>query len=334
MRTVVILNPVAGKSLLAATQEEHQSIEEEIGAALHIYDIEPEVWYTTLEDPGDRLARKAADEHVDLVIAAGGDGTIHAVGSGLIGGESTLGIIPLGTMNNLAHSLGIPSSVEAACAVLAGGQTRTIDVGQINEQTFLEVAGIGFEASLFPAGEELKKTGLLSNVRGVLLGLVSLLTFKPTRLTISFDEKNMRPFDAIQVTICNAPYYGVHFQVAPHILMDDGMFDVFIFRHMSSLEYLRYAISIIQGRPVFQPKILRCRVKTIRIASSGPLEIQADGMPIGQTPAVVKVMMGALRVRVPSAHVPGLKDDATVEEGLLPSGSGRRQEKALSMHVA
>jgi diacylglycerol kinase (ATP) len=314
MHTVLILNPVAGRSILAETQEEPQSIEDEILAALRKYDIEPEVWYTTLEDPGERLARKAADEHVDLVIAAGGDGTLHAVAGGLIGIESTLGIIPIGTMNNLAHSLSIPLSIEAACAVLAWGETRTIDVGEINGQTFIEVAGVGFEASLFPAGEEIKKTGLLSTVRGAIMGLVSLLTFKPTRLKISFDEKKERPFDAIQVTICNGPYYGAHFQIAPDILMDDGMLDVFIFRRMSSLEYLRHAYSFSQGRRVFQPKILRRRVKALRIASSNPLDIQADGMPCGQTPAAVKVVMGALRVRVPTTPVLGLKDNATFDE--------------------
>jgi YegS/Rv2252/BmrU family lipid kinase len=317
MRAVLILNPVAGQSLLAETQEESRSIEEEICTALSTYHIEPEVWYTSLEDPGERLARKAVDEHVDLVITAGGDGTIHAVASGLIGAESTLGIIPLGTMNNLAHSLGIPVSVEAACAVLSGGETRSIDAGEMNGQTFLEVAGVGFEASLFPAGEELKKTDLLSTVRGAILGLVSLLTFKPSRLNISFDEKKARPFDAIQVTICNAPYYGAHFQIAPDILMDDGMLDVFIFRRMSSLGYLRHAISFSQKRRVFQPKVLRRRVKALRIASSNPMDMQADGIPRGQTPAVVKVVKGALRVRVPTTPVPGLQRETALEEDFL-----------------
>ena len=167
-------------------------------------------------------------------------------------------------------------------------------------------------ARIFPAGEEFKKTSLLSTVQGFILGLVSLLTFKPTRLNISFDEKEMRSYDAIQVTICNAPYYGIHFHVAPDILMDDGMLDVFIFRHFSKLEYLRHAISISHGQRVFQTKILRRRVRALRIVSSTPMDIQADGMPCGQTPGVVKVVRGALRVRVPTNFVPGLKDYAAL----------------------
>jgi len=164
----------------------------------------------------------------------------------------------------------------------------------------------------------------------VILGLVSLVTFKPTRLKISLDEKKMRPYDAIQVTICNAPYYGAHFQVGPDILMDDGMLDVFIFRHMSSLAYLRHAVSISQGRRVFQPKIVRRRVKAIRITSSDPLDIQADGIPRGQTPAIVQVVMGALRVRVPSTHVPGLRDDTVLTEDFMHIESRKRQKNGSS----
>ncbi|TMC24098.1 MAG: hypothetical protein E6J33_01575 [Chloroflexi bacterium] len=160
MRTVLIINPASGVSLLAETHHDSgESTEEMILEELRTYGIEAEVWHTSLEDPGNGLAKKAADEHVDLVIAAGGDGTIDAVASGLVKLEPTLAIIPMGTMNNLAHSLGIPLPLEAACAIIAKGETRAIDVGIINEKTFIEVAGIGLEAALFPAAEELKSPG-------------------------------------------------------------------------------------------------------------------------------------------------------------------------------
>jgi YegS/Rv2252/BmrU family lipid kinase len=259
------------------------------------------------------MAKKAADEHVDIVIAAGGDGTIHAVASGLIKRETTLGIIPMGTMNNLAHSLGIPLPLEAACAIIARGETRAIDVGIINGQTFLEVAGIGIEAVLFPVAEELKSAGLLSVVRGVIDGLRALLAYRPTRLRISFDDKKRRPYQAIQVTICNAPFYGVHFQIAPDILMDDGLLDVVIYKNFSKLEYIRHAISITQGRRVFQPKITHRRVKSLRISTDYPVEIQVDGLPHGHTPAAVTVAPGALRVRVPTTDVPGLQEESHIE---------------------
>ena len=311
MRTILILNPVAGNTPIAETQGTGETNEEAILRGLRAYGIEPDVWYTTLEDTGEGLAKKAADEGAELVIAAGGDGTIHAVAAGLIERESTLGIIPMGTMNNLAHSLGIPLPIKAACAIIAKGDTRAIDVGNINGKVFTEVAGIGLEAALFPAAEEIKSLGFISTVRGVIQGLFTLFSFQPTKLRISFDDKKRRPYEAIQVTTCNAPFYGPHFQVAPDIVMDDGLLDVFIYKQFSKLEYIQHAISISQGRRIFQPKITHRRVKSLRIFTDHPVEVQADGLPHGHTPATVTIIPGALRVRVPTINAPGLREEAT-----------------------
>src|SRR5258708_7810716 len=149
MRTILILNQKSGESPFSEVEGSSESYEEIILAELSVYGIKPEVWYTTPEDPGEGLARKAAEEHAELVIAAGGDGTIHAVANGLIGSTSTIGIIPLGTMNNVAHSLNIPFSIAEACAIIAKGDIRAIDVGKINGHIFLEAAGIGLETAIF-----------------------------------------------------------------------------------------------------------------------------------------------------------------------------------------
>lgn len=315
MRTVLILNPTSGLSALAEPQvHTPESNEEIILRTLRTYGIEPEVWYTTPDDPGEGLAKKAADEHADLIIAAGGDGTIHAVASGLVKRESTLGIIPMGTMNNLARSLGIPSTIEEACAIIGKGETHAVDVGNINGQIFLEVAGTGLEAALFPAAEEIKQSHFLSTIRAAIGGLFTLLTYKPSRLKISFDKTQKRSYHALQVTICNAPYYGAHFAAAPEAVMDDGMLDVVIYRRFSKLEYIKHAISISQGRHDFQPKIRYLRVKSIRISSEHPLEIQADGQPHGYTPAVIEVIPGALRICVSATQAPGLRNKQKTNE--------------------
>src|SRR5438874_2584684 len=313
MRTILILNPASGASTLAIGNETPEQHEEAILAALRSYDIEPEVWYTTPEDAGGGLARQAAKEGADLVVAAGGDGTIHAVATGLIGSTSTLGIIALGTMNNLARSLNIPDTIEGACAILAKGETRTIDVGKINDHVFLEVAGIGLEAALFPAAEDIKRPGMLTNIHGAITGLKTLLSFKPTRLRITIDERQDRPYYALQVTICNAPFYGAHLRVAPDALMDDGLLDVIIYSNFSKFEYLRHAISISQGRRPYQPKLKYLRVQSLRVDADQPLEIQADGELLGNTPAFVTVLPGALRVRVSGKAAPGLKENAQEE---------------------
>ena len=299
MKTILILNPVSGTSMMASNQDAPEDNEATILAALNEYAITPEVWHTTEEDPGQGLAKKAAASGAELVIAAGGDGTIHAVANGLIGTDSTLGIIALGTMNNLARSLKIPEEIKQACQVIAQGDIKQIDVGKINEHVFLEVAGIGLDAALFPAAEEIKNPGLLSTLRGVIEGLFKLYTFRPARMKIAFDDKKSRSYHAIQLTICNSPSYGAHIQVAPEALMDDGLLDVVIYRNFSKFEYIRHAISISQGRRMLQPGITHHRSKALRVTSDQPIELHADGIPHGATPATIKVVPGALRVRIP-----------------------------------
>ena len=302
MRTILILNPIAGSSSMAPQEDKDETVEqheEAILAALRSYDIEPEVWYTTPDDPGSGLAKKAAAEGADVVIAAGGDGTIHAVASGLIGTRSTLAIIAMGTMNNLAHSLSIPDTIEGACAIIAKGETKKIDIGNINDHVFLEVAGIGLEAVLFPAAEEIKRRGWLSTVRGAFDGLTSLFSFKPASIKVSFDGHRSRSYQVLQVTICNSPYYGVHLQIAPGTLMDDGLLDVVIYKNFSKLEFIQHGISITQGKRILEPKITRRKVKTLSITADYPVAIHADGVAHGHTPALISVTPGALSVRVP-----------------------------------
>jgi len=200
MRTVLILNPTSGISTVTERRMSVEDTEKAILQGLQASGIEPEVYYTTPEDTGKGLATRAAAEHIELVIAVGGDGTIHAVANGLVSTQSTLGIIPTRTMNNLAHSLNIPDTVPAACVAIATGETRLIDVGKL------------------------------------------------TRIRITFDNRQRRPYEALQVTMCNAPFYGMNLEVVPHILMDDGLLDVVIYRNFSKLEYIRHALSISQGR--------------------------------------------------------------------------------------
>jgi diacylglycerol kinase (ATP) len=299
MRAVLIMNPASGMSVMAAGAGTAEKHEEVILAALRTHGIEAELRYTTPEDLGERLATQAAAEQADVVIAAGGDGTIHKVAAGLIGSQSALGIIALGTMNNLAHSLHIPETIEEACAAVATGETIAIDAGKINDQCFFEVAGIGLEAALFPSAEEVKKAGVRSTLHGIISGLLISLAYKPAKLRISIDEQGHHPYYALQVTICNSRYYGPQFELVPDALMDDGLLDVVIFKNFSKLEYMRHVISIVLGKRAYQPKALHHRVKSLRINADHPVEIQADGLPHGYTPATVTVLPGALRVRVP-----------------------------------
>jgi diacylglycerol kinase (ATP) len=327
MRTILILNPASGASTMASNHHTLEENQKAIVAALHAAGLEEvETRYTTPEDSGYGLARQAAQEGADLVIAAGGDGTLHAVASGLIGTNSTLGIIAVGTMNNIAHSLDIAEDITEACEIIANGATCYVDVGKINGQLFLEVAGIGLEAALFPAAEEFKSPGLASSLHGAIRGLFTLLKFKPTRFRASFDGHKVRSFKAIQISICNTPYYGAHLRFAPDAVMDDGLLDVLIYKNFSKLDYIRHAISISQGRRALKQRISRRKVKSLAIYADQPVEIHADGEIKGQTPARVEIEPGILRVRVPKHIVasPNIRNQATRRNQHMREAQGQK----------
>ena len=325
MQAALIINPTSGISSVTEKRMSPEETERTILEGLRACNIEPDIYHTTPEETGSGLARHLAEEHVELVIAAGGDGTIHAVANGLAGSDSIMGIVPTGTMNNLAHSLNIPDTIPDACTAIAKGETHTIDLGKVNDHLFLEVAGVGLEAALFPAAEEIKHPGFLSTMQGTMKGLKTLLSFKPTRLSIS-SGSGRRIYTALQVTICNAPFYGAHLQLAPMILMDDGLLDVIIYRDFSKLEYLRHAVSISQGRRPYQPKIQHLQLKELRIDADQPLEIQADGEVIGNTPASISIWPKALRVRVSGKPAPGLDKKGQAGELITPASWSFQKE--------
>lgn len=306
MRAVLIVNPTSGISTIKEKRMSPEETEQALLGGLRAYGIEPQLLHTTREDSGWGMAKRAAHEGAELVIVAGGDGTVHAVANGLVGTPSVMGIIPTGTLNNLARSLDIPDNIPAACLAIATGETRAIDVGMINEHVFLEAAGVGLEARLAPAGEEIKHPGLLSTIHGILSALKTFFGFKAVRMRIAVDGGNPRWYQAFQVTICNAPFYALHLQLAPQILMDDGLLDVVIYQNLSKFEYLRHALSMRRRKPS-RPKIKRLRVRSLLVIPSVPVEIHADGEPRGFTPAEVAVQPAALRIRGPGKDAPGLQ---------------------------
>src|SRR5258708_3575417 len=198
MKTALILNPAAGVSLLAKQNIPEGELETTLLQLLHEQGIEPTVYYTTLEDPGLGIATQLVAEGTERIIVVGGDGTIHSVAHGLIGSECVLGIIPAGTMNNLAYCLGISEELKEACAVLTEGEARRIDVGLINGHTFLEVAGIGLEAELFSAAEEVKSRGILSTIKGGLSGLFTLSSFRSPRMSPTFYAKKAHTYRSLE----------------------------------------------------------------------------------------------------------------------------------------
>jgi YegS/Rv2252/BmrU family lipid kinase len=216
------------------------------------------------------LAKAAAKNEQDLVIVAGGDGTIEAVASELVGSKTALGIIPAGTANNLARSLGIPLELDDACALLGAGSTRKIDVGHVlgekkpETKYFLETAGLGLTAIVIPAGQAVRKGQLFKLPQA----LRKLFDYKPEAVEIVLDDGRSISANSQLVTVSNAPLMGRNFLLAPSAKMDDGLLDIAVFDGMSKTELLSHFVAIGDGKRADDTRIEFYQSRSVKIRSS------------------------------------------------------------------
>jgi YegS/Rv2252/BmrU family lipid kinase len=224
------------------------------------------------------LAKEAVDHGEELVIVAGGDGTIEDVASQLVGSKTTLGIIPTGTMNNLAHALGIPIKVEDAAALLGMGTARQIDVGRVVSKEkaeieyFLEGAGIGLSAIVIPAGQAVEKQrwSLLPHA------VRKLFDSKPESIQVELGDGQVIDAFSQVVTVSNSPLIGKHIMIAPDAKMDDGLLDIAIYEGMGKTDLLRHFTSASKGKRVQDPKVKFYKSKSVRIRSTKALGANSD----------------------------------------------------------
>ncbi len=251
----------------------------EIMAALQAVGIQPQLELTTLEIDAHQLARKAVERGDTLVIAAGGDGTIEEVATSLLHSNTALGIMPLGTMNNVARSLGIPLDVPNAALLLAIGATRHIDIGHVItpdntlDGYFLETAGSGLSALAAPMGEDAEK----GRWTDVLSKLGEFFAFSAMGVTIHCDDDEA-PLQVRTnvVTVSNAPLFGANMLVAPDAKMDDGLLDLAYYEGMELVDLTRYFYGISNGGWVNDPRVHHRSVRRIRMIAESPLAVNAD----------------------------------------------------------
>jgi len=307
---VLIINPVSGD------REPNTEKVAEIEAHLARGEFDIEVAYTTPERPAARIAREAVATGAEIVVVGGGDGTVSEVARELVGQRATLGILPIGTFNNIARSLGVLGALPAACGVITAGHTREIDAGIANdEQVFFEAAGAGLDATLFPIGEEIK------GGRWIRIWQAAALTlqFRMQTFEITFDRpvrdavavpaqrhmsarvlagRTLRR-RALLVVAANGPYYGSGFTVAPGARLSDGLLTVSVYRNFSKWELIRHFRSIARGKYHYSPKLETYTAAEVRLVSPKPLSVHVDGHPVGHTPVVLRVLPRALRVFAP-----------------------------------
>jgi diacylglycerol kinase (ATP) len=307
VRVKLIANPGAGNVLLAASRLE------QVTRYLLDDGLEVDVALAKPKKEAIPIARKAVKDGYDVVIAMGGDGTLGAVIRGIAGSKVRLGIIAAGTENDIARSLGIPEDLKEACALIASGHTRKLDLGRVSTKKrkkfyFFMVTAIGLTATIYPLINEVPQ-GKLAGVKDAVM---TLLKFKSNpKVFMTLDDESKIEVETMLVTVANTPITGVKNLVAPDASMEDGLLDIAVYPNFSKAELLSYFVKSAHEGSTPDGRIQRYRAKKIKVKTSPKLDVAAEGIILGKGTARIKIIPGALRVIAPE---PGPGTEKPLEE--------------------
>jgi diacylglycerol kinase family enzyme len=233
-----------------------------------------------------------------MFVVCGGDGTISAVARTLAGTRATLGIIPIGTQNNTALSLGIPADIPAAIAILRTGRRIKVDVGMATcgkiNTPFLEVCSVGLISTLFPSADDIQH-GNLARVGDF---LATLAASPPAEIHLLLDDKQEIHNLGHVVLVSNMPYIGLHYQVGSAASFKDGLLDVLFFADLSKLDLLGYVLQGVgEGKPE-DPRIQHYHVRRVDIDTQPAMPVMADGTALGEGLVRIEVRRRVLAVMV------------------------------------
>ena len=290
MKTYVITNPHSGT---ADDQALRGEFEQRGDVTLRM---------TAQENDARRFAEQALAEGYELIVAAGGDGTINEVVNGMAAdfGRATLGVIPLGTGNDFARSINMPAGVAEALATLDAGITQAVDIVRVTSDQvryFINVSSGGFsglvDETLTP---EMKQSwGPLAYLRSAMAALPDLSEY---HMQIAFDEEEALDIKAFNVVVANARYVAGGIPIAPQAVLDDGLMDVLIVPAASMPQLALLAPQILLGAHLDSDLITFRRARKVLIESHPGMWFNTDGELVGNEPAVFEVLPRALRVIV------------------------------------
>jgi len=242
MKVFIVLNPASGKNA-------ESPIRDSITGYFAGFQIEYEIYETRKEDrPGD-IVRARLKNPIDIVVAAGGDGTVSAVIDGLVGSSVPLGIIPAGTANLIARDLNIPLEIEGAIALIAGAHTfKKIDAMRINKRVYILNASLGISASVIGSTTR-KNKSRFGRLAYVAVAILKIFTLRRRSLSVAIDGNKLN-YRAIEVEILNCGILGnVLYPMGPDVRIDDGHLDVWVLSVETLQDYPRYLFAMLLGRP-------------------------------------------------------------------------------------
>ncbi|MEK6725785.1 MAG: diacylglycerol kinase family protein [Deltaproteobacteria bacterium] len=259
------------------------------GATVHLYE-------TSKRGDALQAARDARCQNVDIVVGAGGDGTINEIINGLAGSDIPLGVIPLGTVNVFALETGIPMDPVGACNIILEGLPRKLNLGRVNGRYFLLMGGVGFDAYVV-YGLDVRLKRLSGRLSYLLTALGRGLTYRSSPLEIELDSG--KKINGYGTVVGNMKYYGGTISITPFADMERNDLDVCIFKSKGFGNILRYTWGVMRNRHLTYPDVEYHTVKSLKITSKGKTYIQADGDVVGQLPAEFSTAEEGITVILP-----------------------------------
>ncbi len=248
--------------------------------------------YTEYGGHATLLSKNACNKY-SLVVAVGGDGTVNEVARGLIGNNSIMGIVPVGSGNGLARHLGLPIRVKEAIEIINEGNTQIIDTATINGEHFVNVAGIGFDAHIAHLYAETKKRGPIPYVK---MATQEFQKYQSQKYEVII-EGQTHNIKAFLISFANSSQFGNNAYISPHAIINDGLIDVCLMNDFPKVEAGQLAIKLFNKRLDKSRYMKIIRGTHIIVKGTGNIKGHIDGEPITLTnEIVVKVNQSALKV--------------------------------------
>jgi diacylglycerol kinase (ATP) len=293
LQVLIVYNPAAGQSPdLKNTLDRVASLWRDRGWQVQI---------AATTAPGDATSKAqiAARSGYNAVVAAGGDGTVNEVMNGLVGTDTALGVLPLGTVNIWAREMGLSMDLLKAAESLGKSELTKIDVGMAGNRYFLLMAGIGFDAAVTETirSEEKKLFGAIAYVKQA---IQIAWNFRGVRLKLRIDGKRVRG-KILMVIVGNSQLYGGVIKFTAHATIDDGLLDVCVIKGRGMLSAPRRLISIFARHYNRDPQVKYYQAKQVEIRRKRgkALPVQVDGDYLGSTPMSFRVVPDSLWILVP-----------------------------------
>lgn len=306
---VIIYNPNSGsgvqhspvlQALLGIKKrkfDEHRTREELMIHArdyLNSIGVPVELYPTEYAGHATEIAHECVKQGYNLIIAAGGDGTINEVINGMAETDAVLGVIPMGTANVLALELNLPSEVEAACEVIASGQVSTIDLGKAGDRYFSCMAGTGFDAHVIKeAHSKIKK--VLGVLTYPIVALKEFLFYPFKKITVRLDDQPI-PRKGYWLVVNNGKYYGGKMPLATFANMRDGYLDVTIFKYRGFIPAMIYILGVWHNRVDKLMSVEQFQCKRVYIEKGRGASVHVDAEYYCEAPIEIKVVPSALKV--------------------------------------